>query len=312
MKTGKTRVEFTFLAAVVLGDKIVSWAADVTTDGVDGSSANLTSRDSASEVAALEGFANWFSELLVGVDSGQPEAVSGSKVVASTSAVAFDEWRTSEGFQTRTWRTKTLSATLGTGTGVHDEGVTHPEGVPVGWAFWDFIILRVDSHDFRFGFADGASRDVFLEVLALDVLHSHWHTFTSGQPVRVIVSAGNVALFVQVAEHEWHWAKHSWTRTSRAKILTVSSFVGLGKEERVTVPEFGGTGWASWDSDFLGVSGKDETVWSSRWTLWTFTAVDTVFTFWTSWTLWTFWASATWSTWSTWTTWNTIFTVFTG
>jgi hypothetical protein len=81
------------VARLVLGNEAVGWAADVTTDGVDGSSAYLTSRDSRSKVARFEGFRHWFGELLVGVNSGQPETVSGSKVVASTSTVAFNEWR---------------------------------------------------------------------------------------------------------------------------------------------------------------------------------------------------------------------------
>jgi hypothetical protein len=121
----------------------------------------------------------------------------------------------------------------------------------------------MDSHDFGFGFADRTSRNVFLQILALDVFHGHWHRFTGRQPVGVIVSGGDVALFVQITEHEWHWGEHSWARTSRAKILTVSSFVGLSEEKRVTVPKFGSTGWASWDGDFLGMSGEDEGVWSS-------------------------------------------------
>jgi hypothetical protein len=121
----------------------------------------------------------------------------------------------------------------------------------------------MDSHDFGFGFADGTSRNVFLQILALDVFHGHWHRFTCRQPVGVIVSGSDVALFVQITEHERHWGEHSWARTSRAKILTVSSFVGLSEEKRVTVPKFGSTGWASWDGDFLGMSGEDEGVWSS-------------------------------------------------
>jgi len=91
------------MAAFVLGNEAVSWAADVTTDRVNSSSAHLTSRDSRSKVSRFEGFRHWFGELLVGVNSGQPETVGGSKVVASTSTVAFNEWRRSEGFQARTW-----------------------------------------------------------------------------------------------------------------------------------------------------------------------------------------------------------------
>jgi len=109
------------MAAFILGNEAVSWAADVTTDRVNSSSAHLTSRDSRSKVARFEGFRHWFGELLVGVNSGQPETVGGSKVVASTSTVAFNEWRRSEGFQAGAWRRKTLSATLGTGAGVHNE-----------------------------------------------------------------------------------------------------------------------------------------------------------------------------------------------
>jgi len=100
VKTGVFGEKFTGIATIVLRAESVSWTADVTTDGVNSSSTDLTSGDSASKVTALKSFTNWFSELLVGVDSGQPETVSRSKVVTSTSAVTFNEWRTSESFQT--------------------------------------------------------------------------------------------------------------------------------------------------------------------------------------------------------------------
>lgn len=79
--------------AFILGDKTVAWAGDVSVTRVNASSTDLASRDSASEVTRFEGSSNWVSELFVGLNSGQPETVSIGKVVASASAVAFNEWR---------------------------------------------------------------------------------------------------------------------------------------------------------------------------------------------------------------------------
>lgn len=238
----------------------------------------MASRDSSSEGTGLEGLRDWLAELHVRVDGGQPEGVGRCKVVASTSAVAFDEWRRSEGLETRTSRLKLLSAALRTGTSVHDKRPTNPHRLPVSWAFWNLLVLRVDSHDSGRGFADGASGDVLLDLGSSDVLHGHWHLLGSGQPVRVVVSRGNVALLVEVAEHEWHGAEHSWARTGGTEVLSVSSLVGLGEEKRVTVPELVGASWASWDGKLLGVTGEDEGVGDSHWTWWTlrtWLAVDT-------------------------------------
>ena len=141
-------------------NKTIGRAADVTTHGVNRSAAHLAPRNSRSKVARLKGLSYWSGELLVGVNSGQPETVSRSKVVARPSTMAFNEWRRSKGFQARTRRRKTLSAALGTGAGMHDEGVAHPEGVPIVWTFWDFVVLRMDSQDFRLGFANGTSGNI--------------------------------------------------------------------------------------------------------------------------------------------------------
>jgi hypothetical protein len=90
------------IRGVVSRAVINNWAANVTAGGVrDDSSADLASRDSASEVTGLEGLADWVRELLVVLDGSEPEAVGGSKVVAGTLAVALDEWRASEGLEAR-------------------------------------------------------------------------------------------------------------------------------------------------------------------------------------------------------------------
>ena len=136
-----------------------------------------------------------------------------------------------------------MSATVGTGSGVHDERVTSPQWsvviriiTPTSWTRWDILGLTVESHNSVIGFTDRTSRDVFFDVRALDILHILRDGFGSGQPVRVIVSRSQVALFVHAAEHEWHGAELSHTRTSSSKILRVDEFVALGVKQGVAVP----------------------------------------------------------------------------
>lgn len=190
-----------------------------------------------SEVAGLEGLGGWSGEHARLFDGGQPEGEGSGVVVASTSAVALDEWNRSEGLEARAWGLEVLAASGLALAGVHEEGVTSPaDGLPVGWASWLELILRVDSDEVSWGFADDASRDVFLEVLASDWLHGHWHSLGSRQPVRLVVSGGNVTLLVKVAVHEWHSGKASHARTGSTKVLGNRSAVTGGVEKRVTSP----------------------------------------------------------------------------
>merc|ERR1719461_1744094 len=287
-----------------------------------GSLTDLASTDSLSEVTTFQSFSSWSSEFFF--DSRQPETESSAEVVASTFTVAFNEWSGSEGFQTRAGRLKILSSTTFASTSVHNKTETSPvDTFPVGWAVWGFFILRVDGNEFGWGFADNTSGDVSFEVGTSDVFHGGWHSFISGQPVRVIVSAGNVTLLVEVTEDEWHGSERSKTRAWSTKILSDGSFVTGGVEKRVTFPKFGVSGSARWNSGVLGVSGVSVTVvggartwgtwwtdstletWRTWWTFWTwFTlfAWKTIVTVWTGWTLntwWTLWTHWAWRTWTT-------------
>lgn len=61
--------------------------------------AHLASGDTLSEVAGLEGLGGWSGEHAGLFDGGQPEGEGSGVVVASTSAVALDEWNRSEGLE---------------------------------------------------------------------------------------------------------------------------------------------------------------------------------------------------------------------
>jgi hypothetical protein len=84
----------------VIGNRWSSHSAGF--DSFNLSAANVTTRDSCLKRSRFQSLGDRLSELLIFLYSGQPEGVGRSKVVASTTAVALDKWRRSEGFQTRT------------------------------------------------------------------------------------------------------------------------------------------------------------------------------------------------------------------
>lgn len=245
---------------------------------------DLASTDSLSEVTAFQSFGSWSSKFFF--DSRQPEAESSTEVVASTFTVTFNKWSGSEGFEARAGRLKILSSTRFASTSVHNKTETGPvDTFPVCWAVWGFFVLRVDSDEFSWSFTDDASRDVSFEIGASDVFHGRWHSCVGGQPVRVVVSASDVTLLVEVTEDEWHGSKRSEARAWSTEILSNSSFITCGIKERVTFPEFGVAGCASWYSGVLGVSGVSVTVVGSAracGTWWTVFALVTWSTWWTS------------------------------
>jgi hypothetical protein len=161
-----------------------------TRDLLDGSLADGAPRYSAHQVTVLESNLNWSSKLISLVDSRQPEGVGVGKVVASTSAVALDEWSSPVGLKAGAWGSQVLSAALTASTGVHDEGVADPEWdvIPTSWALGHIDGLAVEGHDIRLGFADNTPGDVLLDISAVDVGHSAGHSSTGRQPVRVVVS----------------------------------------------------------------------------------------------------------------------------
>lgn len=248
-----------------------------------GSLTNLASTDSLSEVTTFQSFGSWSSEFFF--DSRQPETESSAEVVASTFTVTFNEWSGSEGFETRTGRLEILSSTRFASTSVHNKTETSPvDTFPVSWTVWSFFILRVDGNKFGWSFADDASRDVSFEIGTSDVFHGGWHSFISRQPVRVVVSASNVTLLVEVTEDEWHGGKRSKTRAWCTKILGDSSFVTGGVKERVTFPELGVSSSARWNSGVLGVSSVGVTVVGGARTGGTWWTIFTLVTWGTWWT----------------------------
>jgi hypothetical protein len=258
-------------------------SGDTVTGASWGSLTDLASADSLSEVTAFQSFSSWGSEFFF--DSRQPETESSAEVVASTFTVTFNEWSGSEGFKTRTGRLKILSSTRFASTSVHDKTETSPvDTFPVSWAVWGFFVLRVNSNEFGWGFADNASRDVSFEIGASDVFHGGWHGFISRQPVRVVVSAGNVTLLVEVTEDEWHGGERSKTRAWSTKILSDGSFVTGGVKERVTFPKLGVSGGARWNIGGLRVSSVSVTVVGGARTGGTWWTIFTLVTWGTWWT----------------------------
>lgn len=124
-----------------------------------------------------------------------------------------------------------MTTAAGTSTSMHDERVTDPEwhiSIPAGWAVWHFNRLAVEGHQWSIILANDTSGDVFLDVSAVDVSHWLWHSSAGREPVRKVVSAGQVTLFIQRTEHKWHGAKLSQARTGTTQVLRVGSFVALG------------------------------------------------------------------------------------
>jgi hypothetical protein len=109
--------------------------------------ANFASRNLVSAVDfTFKSLKLWISELLIGIDGSNPETEAIAKELASTSSTGtLNEWSGSEIFETRTWASHILSATVSTFGGVSEEGVTHPQGVETGWAIWDLSGLGVNS-----------------------------------------------------------------------------------------------------------------------------------------------------------------------
>lgn len=192
---------------------------------------DLTTRNVSIQVTGLDNHLRRISKLQFFFDSRQPEAESVVVKVTCTSAHTFHEWRSSEGFETRTWRGQVGSTTGLTFSSVLQEGVTIPHVGPVVGTFWLSSILRVDSHDVSFSFANGTSGDIVLQISTSDSSHIHRRTGIGSQPVRLITSRGKFTLFVQTAIQVRHGRKGSETRTSRSQILEVRVIVTVHVHE---------------------------------------------------------------------------------
>lgn len=79
--------------------------------------ANLTTTYAWPQVAGLESLWLRLDKLTVAIDCWQPETEFICKIVTSaTSSIAFNKWRWSEIFKTRSWTGKRLTTTIGTGS----------------------------------------------------------------------------------------------------------------------------------------------------------------------------------------------------
>lgn len=68
------------------------------------------------------------------------------------------------------------------------------------------------------------------DVVPGDGRHGHGHGLWRGQPIGVVVSGGEVADVVDVAEEEGHRAELAQTAARRAQVLPVGPFVALHVE----------------------------------------------------------------------------------
>lgn len=85
------------------------------------------------------------------------------------------------------------------------------------------LALAVHSNHLRVGLAHRTPADVFAYVVALDRAHAGRHRLRCAQPVAVIVSRGEIAHAIQIAEHVRHRAESAQTTSGAAQVLAVSS-----------------------------------------------------------------------------------------
>lgn len=229
--------------------------------------------------------------------------------------MTLDERHGAELFETGSRRLETLSGSLSSSGGVHDEGVSRPESRPSLWTLWDGGVLRVDCDDLGRHFADGTSRNVWTDGGSGDWVHHRSHRFVGRQPERVVVSAGHVADAVHVAEHEWHCVEFGETRSGLSEVLTTGTSVSLHIEQRISFPKLRSSWWTLWHGGGLRVLGKSKSTawspssWCSResWSSWktresstsTFSLVSLISSVsWGSWKSWWSWIAVdSWSSW---------------
>lgn len=88
---------------------------------------------------------------------------------------------------------------------MHKEGVSYPQAAPAQGTLWDGDVLAVHSHSLGRCFTHRAPADVLWD---LDAVHGHHGDGSSGgQPVGLVVSAGVVAHFIDVAVNKGHGAE---------------------------------------------------------------------------------------------------------
>lgn len=189
--------------------------------------ANLTTTNPRPQVSSFQCLRLRFAEHFWHLYSCQPEAVGIGIVITGAPAMAFDERRWAELFQTGARRCQGLPRALCSSTRVHHERVTNPEGVPA-WRTWrDLNGLAVDSYHHSRSFTHNTPADEGLDARPSQWLHAHRHWLGGWQPVGIVIPWCKVTNIVDVAEHEGHGAETSKTAPSSTQILAMCSLISL-------------------------------------------------------------------------------------
>lgn len=93
----------------------------------------------------------------------------------------------------------------------HCKAVANPESAPSSWAFGHFSRLAVNCDCVGRYVADDAAANVLRDLLT--GYRHHGNGGRRRQPIGLIVSAGVVAYFVEITEHERHRIETLKTRT---------------------------------------------------------------------------------------------------
>jgi len=214
--------------------------------------AHLASRDPASQVARLQGLADWPVEHVPRLDSGQPEReLVGEVVAGAPRPVALDEGGRPEVLEARAGRGERLTPTFCSSGRVHGKAISKPQGLPILWAVRYVHILAVHCNHICLHLADNTPRYKLRNGVLSNRHHRNW--FIGGQPVGLVVSARVVAHVVEVTEKERHCVELCHTRASTSKVLMVGLLVALDVEEGVAVPHLGLSGRTQGDRGRLTV-----------------------------------------------------------
>lgn len=228
---------------------------------------DLATADVRAQLPSLQGRRRGFLEHLAPLYSGKPEAVSVCIVITSPATMAFDERRTSKLFQTGPGGCEGLARTFSTSTGVHHKGIANPErGPPIG-AWRDLNGLAVHGHHHGRCLTHRTPANKRPDIVPCDGRHRHWHGLRRGQPVGIVISGGEVADIVDIAEQERHRTKLAQAASSRAQVLPVRPFIALHVEQRVPVVKNFGPRRTLWIIYCLTVPGHKEAV-INRWGAW--------------------------------------------
>lgn len=114
---------------------------------------------------------------------------------------------------------------------MHHEGVSDPQKIPVVWTRRNLNGLTVDRDDHGWDFTHCTPADEGLDALSSDGGHGHRHGLLRGQPVRVVVTRGEVTHVVDVTEHEGHRAEATQTAAGRTEVLSVRPLVALDVQQ---------------------------------------------------------------------------------